>query len=145
MIGDMSEIAALRDVANGNAGTAFALARYCLDAVDRGEADPLIGTIEALTFARIAGATGDLKGLGCVISTCARLVDILDGADCQAIANHYRAEAIAISDLAADTLPLEESDFITSTLTLAADKANPETMQIAAMHRDTWAEAFTNP
>lgn len=138
----VTEIEMLRRMSSGDTDAALALVYHCLAVADSGDGDPLIATIEALTFARVVAATGDLKGLGAVISICGRLADLLDNADCEGLANAYRAEVFAITDLATDVLPPAESDTLMANLTIAACAANPETMAMAAIHRGHWAEAF---
>lgn len=141
-IGDNSEIGMLKLMSCGDTAAALALVYHCLAVADSGEGEPLIATIEAMTFARVVASTGDLKGLGAVISICGRLADIFDAADCEGLANNYRAEALAIADLATDILPPDESDTMMAGLTVAACAANPETLAIAAIQRANWAPAF---
>jgi len=136
------EIEWLKRMSSGDMHAALTLVYHCLSIADSGESDPLIATVEALALARVVAATGDMKGVGAVVSICGRLADILDAADCVGLANAYRAEAFALADLATDALPPAESDSIMASLTTAACAANPETMAIAAIQRANWAPAF---
>lgn len=135
----------MRRAASGDTDAAITLAYHCASVADNGPGDSLIATIEGLTFARLAAVNGNIVGMGQLISFCGRMQEICDDAGRADLAAHYRGEALALADFAADMVPPAESDFVTTGLTIGANEADSATIECARRLRAVWAEAFACP
>lgn len=140
-----SEIGLLLRAARGDTDAAIALSYHCAAIADNGVGDKVVATIEGMLFARMAAVTGSIVGIGQVISYCGRMIDICEEAGRPELVSHYRGEAFALSDFAADMVPSDESDVITTGMASCAADADPATMQCAHHLRSLWAEALSNP
>lgn len=137
-----TEIGLLRRAAHGDTDAAIDLAYHCAAIADNGPGDRVIATIEGLTFARLAAVRGNVIGMGQLISFCGRMIDICDHVSRPDLAAHYRGEALALADLAADLLPPADSDALTTGLTVGANQADAHTLECAGKLRALWAEVF---
>lgn len=137
---DVTEMGLIRQVALGDVEAAISLCYHCADVADSGDGDPMIATIEGLTLARLAASTGNLVGMGQFLSFCGRMVDLCVDANRHDLAAHYRGEAFALADIAADMVPSEISDVMTAGLNIGAVEADAASMRCAARMRELWAE-----
>ena len=106
--------------------------------VDEGKCDPIMGTSEALIFARMAATGGGLDALGTLIAIAARLEDCLRAEGQDDLADVARAEALAVSDIAVDLAPQELSDTMVPIALGANEESTPRALEMASAFRQRW-------
>ena len=134
----MTPLDSLKDAAWGDPAAQVRLAKAALAASATPEADPVISTVEALTFARLAAAQGDLAAIGLVVTLNAQLAELLDNAGLYDTANAIRGEALAAADLATDHVPEGSLGEVLGAYLQASEKAHPDSLPRASSARRFW-------
>lgn len=133
----MSALDYLRD-ASGDPVALVKLAKAALasSAIEGG--NPLIATVEGLTFARLAAAQGDLAAFGLMITLGAQLGDLLDDVGDFDTAADMRGKALAAGDIACDKVPDGSLGEILGAYLAANEIADPDSLPHAACARRFW-------
>ena len=133
----MSALDYLRD-AGGDTAALVKLAKAALASVDTDGINPLVATVEGLTFARLAAAQGDLAAIGLMVTLGAQLGDLLDDVGDFDLAHNMRGKALAATDVACDKVPEGSLGEILGAYLAANEMADPDSLPHAASARRFW-------
>lgn len=141
--GDIESVNDMRLAAVGDAAAQYRLALRCREYVVAGECDEIVGSIEGLSYARLAAAQGVPDALLMIATHCGHLARAYW--DCGVIdaGNSWHAQVIAILEISAELLPGPSGPELMQALNVAADEASPEIMEEAKIFRTLFAPLFS--
>ena len=124
--------------ASGDPVALVKLAKAALASSEVEGHNPLISTVEGLTFARLAAAQGDLAAFGLMVTLGAQLADLLDDMGDFDTATDMRGKALAAADIACDKVPEGSLGEILGAYLAANELADPDSLPQASSARRFW-------
>jgi hypothetical protein len=140
--GDLESINDMRLAAAGDAAAQYRLSCRARQLVLAGECDEIIGSVEGVSYARLAAAQGLPDALLLIAEHCGHLANVYYECGATEAGDSWHAQVIAILELSAELLPGPSSYELTQALNVAADEASPDIMEEAKMLRDLFAPLF---
>lgn len=143
---DAATLNDMRLAAFGDGQAQLRLARTARRLVLAQDADDVLGSIEGVTYARLAAAQGIPDALMVLAEHCVHLAFIHyeAGADDEVnvVADMWLGQAMGVLELAAEMLPASNAGELISSLTIASDGATPQIIAEAKYYRELFSPAF---
>jgi hypothetical protein len=128
----------LHDAACGDPEAQVRLAKAALAASQIEGSNPVISTVEGLTFARLAAAQGNLAALGLVVTLSAQLSDLLVDVGMFDDAATMEGQGLGAADIATDKVGEESLGEILGAYLSASSNSDPASAPHAASARRFW-------
>lgn len=142
---DAATLDDMRLAAFGDGQAQLRLAKTARRLVLAQDADDILGSIEGVTYARLAAAQGIPDALMILAEHCVHLAFVhYEGGDPEAeeIADMWTGQAIGVLELAAELLPASNAGELITSLTIASDCASPRIIAEAKYYRELFSPAF---
>lgn len=141
--GELESINDLRLAAAGDAAAQYRLSYRARQLVIAGECDEIIGSVEGVSYARLAAAQGLPDALLLIAEHCGHLAKTYYDCGVTQAGDSWHAQVIAILELSAELLPGPSAPELMQALNVAADDASPEIMEEAKIFRTLFADLFS--
>ena len=125
--------------ARGDADAQLLIAEECRSRVVAGDMDQLFGSMEGVTYARMAAMNGRTKALPLLARHTRELSCYCASAGAEDMAADHYGHAMAIMEIMADHMPLDEADGIRAEIDAAAERNPAQVMEAAKFYRALWA------
>jgi hypothetical protein len=142
---DAATLNDMRLAAFGDGQAQLRLAKTARRLVLAEDADGILGSIEGVTYARLAAAQGIPDALMILAEHCVHLAFLYyetEVPEAEEAADMWTGQAIGVLELAAELLPASNAGELITSLTIASDCANARIIAEAKYYRELFSPAF---